>query len=250
MAKAASKYISFDTAGNFVSEFADGPAAPEATEDGSLKSAVSYALDAIVEAAGTLPDTAAALVGARAGATHRDPEEKVADVSEHVRCHHRRRLRRKCGDWGQAPGPRHRLGQERPGLRGAHGAGGPRRRLRHGGQPLAGRLRPAHAAHAQPGQHHGRCGRRHAFRQHLHGALGGQGLRRLAHLPRQRQGAARRGRLFPAPRRQTRPARVRSGDGGHAAHRLGGAFARRQHDGALRGALGVGAGASAACRRR
>ena len=54
-------------------------------EDGSLKSAVSYALDAIVEAAGTLPDTAAALVGARAGATHRDPEEKVADVSEHVR---------------------------------------------------------------------------------------------------------------------------------------------------------------------
>lgn len=85
MAKAASKYISFDTAGNFVSELADGPAAPEATEDGSLKSAVSYALDAIVEAAGTLPDTAAALVGARAGATHRDPEEKVADVSEHVR---------------------------------------------------------------------------------------------------------------------------------------------------------------------
>ena len=60
MAKAASKYISFDTAGNFVSELADGPAAPEATEDGSLKSAVSYALDAIVEAAGTLPDTAAA----------------------------------------------------------------------------------------------------------------------------------------------------------------------------------------------
>ena len=85
MAKAASKYISFDTAGNFVSELADGPAAPEATEDGSLKSAVSYALDAIVEAASTLPDTAAALVGARAGATHRDPEEKVADVSEHVR---------------------------------------------------------------------------------------------------------------------------------------------------------------------
>ena len=59
MAKAASKYISFDTAGNFVSELANGPAAPEATEDGSLKSAVSYALDAIVEAAGTLPDTAA-----------------------------------------------------------------------------------------------------------------------------------------------------------------------------------------------
>ena len=85
MAKAASKYISFDTAGNFVSEFEDGSAAPEAPEDGSLKSAVSYALDAIVEAAGTLPDTAAALVGARPGAAHRDPEEKVADVSEHVR---------------------------------------------------------------------------------------------------------------------------------------------------------------------
>lgn len=81
MAKAASKYISFDTAGNFVSELEDGSAAPEA----SLKSAVSYALDAIVEAAGTLPDTAAALVGARPGAAHRDPEEKVADVSEHVR---------------------------------------------------------------------------------------------------------------------------------------------------------------------
>ena len=85
MAKAASKYISFDTAGNFVSELEDGSAAPEAPEDGSLKSAVSYALDAIVEAAGTLPDTAAALVGARPGAAHRDPEEKVADVSEHVR---------------------------------------------------------------------------------------------------------------------------------------------------------------------
>ena len=43
MAKAASKYISFDTAGNFVSEFEDGSAAPEAPEDGSLKSAaVSY----------------------------------------------------------------------------------------------------------------------------------------------------------------------------------------------------------------
>ena len=51
MAKAASKYISFDTAGNFVSELEDGSAAPEAPEDGSLKSAVSYALDAIVEAA-------------------------------------------------------------------------------------------------------------------------------------------------------------------------------------------------------
>ena len=85
MAKAASKYISFDTAGNFVSELEDGSAAPEAPEDGSLKSAVSYALAAIVEAAGTLPDTAAALVGARPGAAHRDPEEKVADVSEHVR---------------------------------------------------------------------------------------------------------------------------------------------------------------------
>ena len=71
MAKAASKYISFDTAGNFVSELEDGSAAPEAPEDGSLKSAVSYALDAIVEAAGTLPDTAAALVGARPGAAHR-----------------------------------------------------------------------------------------------------------------------------------------------------------------------------------
>ena len=33
MAKAASKYISFDTAGNFVSELEDGSAAPEATED-------------------------------------------------------------------------------------------------------------------------------------------------------------------------------------------------------------------------
>ena len=48
MAKAASKYISFDTAGNFVSELEDGSAVPEAPEDGSLKSAVSYALDAIV----------------------------------------------------------------------------------------------------------------------------------------------------------------------------------------------------------
>ena len=35
MAKAASKYISFDTAGNFVSELEYGSAAPEAPEDGS-----------------------------------------------------------------------------------------------------------------------------------------------------------------------------------------------------------------------
>ncbi|MEC4272829.1 acetyl-CoA carboxylase carboxyltransferase subunit alpha [Adlercreutzia sp. R25] len=86
MAKAASKYISFDTAGNFVSEQAPASAAQEAPEEAaSLKSAVSYALDAIVEAAGTLPDTAAALMVSRPQAAHRDPEEKVADVAEHTR---------------------------------------------------------------------------------------------------------------------------------------------------------------------
>lgn len=85
MAKPASKYVSFDGAGNFVSTPPEERAVPEGAEDGSLKSAVSYALDAIVEAAGALPDTAAALVGARPAAAHRDPEEKVADVSEHVR---------------------------------------------------------------------------------------------------------------------------------------------------------------------
>lgn len=86
MAKAASKYISFDTAGNFVSEPLDAAEDAEAAGDaGSLKSAVSYALDAIVEAANTIPDTAAALVGGRSGASHRDPEEKVADVAEHTR---------------------------------------------------------------------------------------------------------------------------------------------------------------------
>ena len=150
MAKAASKYISFDTAGNFVSELADGPAAPEATEDGSLKSAISYALDAIVEAAGTLPDTAAALVGARAGATHRDPEEKVADVSEHVRstigddfaveCGANRRAKPRALVIASAKNARaFVVPMEQAGL----DVG-----LRHGGQPLAGRLRSAHAAHA------------------------------------------------------------------------------------------------------
>ena len=82
MAK-SSKYISFDAAGNLVNEEAPTPAAPEA--EALLKSAVSYALDAIVEAAGTLPDTAAALIGAKPSGAVEDPEEAVLRVSHHVR---------------------------------------------------------------------------------------------------------------------------------------------------------------------
>ncbi len=254
MAKAASKYISFDTAGNFVSELADGPAVPVLTEDGSLQSAVSYALDAIVEAAGTLPDTAAALVGARAGATHRDPEEKVADVSEHVRSTIARRLRRKCRR-RRAPSP---VALVIASAKNARAPSCSARGARRASTSPAPRWTTARWTASL-----GACCPRTAWAAPrlmwtptrfpptaTRRALGGQGLRRSARLPRQRQGAARRGRLFPAPRCQARSARVRSGHRGHLAYRLGGAFARRQHDGALRGALGVGAGASAACRRR
>lgn len=82
MAK-SSKYISFDAAGKLVSDEAAAPEVPEA--EGALKSAVSYALDAIAEAAGSLPDTAAALIGAKAPGTPEDPEEAVLHVARHVR---------------------------------------------------------------------------------------------------------------------------------------------------------------------
>ncbi|MEC4184801.1 acetyl-CoA carboxylase carboxyltransferase subunit alpha [Adlercreutzia sp. R21] len=87
MAKAASKYISFDSEGQLVA----GPTAPAASEApaeadaASLKAAVAYALDSIVEAANALPDTAAALIASRADAAPADPEEATVTVACDVR---------------------------------------------------------------------------------------------------------------------------------------------------------------------
>ena len=243
MAKAASKYISFDTAGNFVSELEDGSAAPEAPEDGSLKSAVSYALDAIVEAAGTLPDTAAALVGARPGAAHRDPEEKVADVSEHVRSTigddfavDAERTAEKPQALVIASAKNARafvVPMEQAGLDVVFATvdnrsldGFARRMLPTYNWTLL--RRPTCGRHDTPSAN--------IYVHSLYGRRPGASLSSST-----RQGVARGGRLFPASRRQARPARVRPGHRGHSAHRLGGASARRgraraRYGVALRGA--------------
>ena len=68
MAKAVSKYISFDSEGQLVSGPVDehAPEVVAEPESASLKAAVAYALDTIVEAAGALPENAAALIASRA----------------------------------------------------------------------------------------------------------------------------------------------------------------------------------------
>ncbi len=87
MAKQASKYISFDSEGHRLAEAPapapEAPAAPEA--DTSLKAAVAYALDAIVDAASALPEATAALIGPAAKAEPADPEEATLTVSGDVR---------------------------------------------------------------------------------------------------------------------------------------------------------------------
>ncbi len=87
MAKAGSKYISFDAQGQLVS---DAPQADEAeraaeAEAASLKAAVAYALDAIVEAAGTLPENASRIMAPRTDASAPDPEEATVTVACDVR---------------------------------------------------------------------------------------------------------------------------------------------------------------------
>ena len=180
MAKAASKYISFDTAGNFVSELADGLAAPEAPEDGSLKVGGLLRLwTPSWKRPAPCRTRRRPWWAARAGATHRDPEEKVADVSEHVRstigddfaveCGANRRAKPRALVIASAKNARaFVVPMEQAGLDVVF-ATVDNRSL----DGFARRMLPT----LQPGQHHGRRGRRYAFRQHLHSALGGQGLR-------------------------------------------------------------------------
>lgn len=87
MAKGTTKYISFDADGQLVFD-TDVEAPSEAvreTEAPSLKAAVAYALDSIAEAAGSLPENAAALIAPRSGATSADPEEATVTVACDVR---------------------------------------------------------------------------------------------------------------------------------------------------------------------
>ena len=87
MAKAVSKYISFDSEGQLVSGPVDehAPEVVAEPESASLKAAVAYALDTIVEAAGALPENAAALIASRAAQDVTDPEEATLTVACDVR---------------------------------------------------------------------------------------------------------------------------------------------------------------------
>ena len=88
MAKTASKYISFDSDGRLFADETVGveePAAAEASENPSLKAAVAYALDAIVDAASALPENAAALIAPAPKAAPVDPEEATLTVGCDVR---------------------------------------------------------------------------------------------------------------------------------------------------------------------
>ncbi len=83
MAKTASKYISFDSDGRLFADETVGieePAGAEAPENPSLKAAVAYALDAIVDAASALPENAAALIAPAPKAAQMDPEEATLTV--------------------------------------------------------------------------------------------------------------------------------------------------------------------------
>lgn len=87
MAKAGSKYISFDAEGRLVADEGAGAAspAPEAAEGASLKAAVAYALDAIADAASALPENAAALIAPAQREEPADPEEATLDVARYTR---------------------------------------------------------------------------------------------------------------------------------------------------------------------
>ena len=87
MAKTASKYISFDSDGHLVADEGAGAAssASEVAEGASLKAAVAYALDAIVDAASALPENAAALIAPAPKAAPVDPEEATLTVARYTR---------------------------------------------------------------------------------------------------------------------------------------------------------------------
>ena len=88
MAKTASKYISFDSDGRLFADETVGieePAGAEAPENPSLKAAVAYALDAIVDAASALPENAAALIAPAQREEPADPEEATLTVARYTR---------------------------------------------------------------------------------------------------------------------------------------------------------------------
>ncbi|WP_282191308.1 acetyl-CoA carboxylase, carboxyltransferase subunit beta [Adlercreutzia caecimuris] len=87
MAKTASKYISFDSDGHLVADEGAGTAssASEVAEGASLKAAVAYALDAIVDAASALPENAAALIAPAQREEPADPEEATLTVARYTR---------------------------------------------------------------------------------------------------------------------------------------------------------------------
>lgn len=87
MAKTASKYISFDSDGHLVADEGVGAAssASEVAEGASLKAAVAYALDAIVDAASALPENAAALIAPAQREEPADPEEATLTVARYTR---------------------------------------------------------------------------------------------------------------------------------------------------------------------
>ena len=87
MAKTASKYISFDSDGHLVADEGAGAASSvsEVAEGASLKAAVAYALDAIVDAASALPENAAALIAPAQREEPADPEEATLTVARYTR---------------------------------------------------------------------------------------------------------------------------------------------------------------------
>ena len=87
MAKTASKYISFDSDGHLVADEGAGAtsSASEVAEGASLKAAVAYALDAIVDAASALPENAAALIAPAQREEPADPEEATLTVARYTR---------------------------------------------------------------------------------------------------------------------------------------------------------------------
>ena len=87
MAKTASKYISFDSDGHLVADEGAGAAssASEVAEGASLKAAVAYALDAIVDAASALPENAVALIAPAQREEPADPEEATLTVARYTR---------------------------------------------------------------------------------------------------------------------------------------------------------------------
>ena len=87
MAKTASKDISVDSDGPLVADEGAGAAssASEVAEGASLKAAVAYALDAIVDAASALPENAAALIAPAQREEPADPEEATLTVARYTR---------------------------------------------------------------------------------------------------------------------------------------------------------------------